>query len=149
MALLVINEWLPEDSSGINGQSNQRDALIVMSRLAVSEHQLVIVESSPFEQKFWNLCKNNVDIAVRGIVRAYLLGLRGNQDRCRILRPDELAVVPPALLSATKADDHYLLHAQQTVPEAIIVTTDIPLRAAVTDAGLACISREQFLSAYF
>jgi hypothetical protein len=150
VAIFVINEWLPEDSSGVNGGGRQREAFSVISALAVSDHRIVIIEKSPFEQKFWNLCKSNRDVVVRTIVRAYLLGLRQNSDRCQILKQEEAAPIPVELATATKADDHYLLHAQLTIQGAILVTTDLPLRQAVAQIqGLPCLSREEFLSTYF
>jgi hypothetical protein len=148
VAIFVINEWLPEDSSGVNGQKNQREAFTAIVSLAESTHTIVIVERSPFEQKFWHLCKENEDLVIRGIAREYVLGLRQNRERCRILISEETVDIPGELAAATKIDDHYLLSALLTVPGAILVTTDRPLHDAVTDAGLTCLFREEFLQTY-
>jgi hypothetical protein len=148
VATFVINEWLPEDSSGVNGRRRQSDALTVITRIAASDHQIVIIERSPVDQKFWNLCKNNTDFVVRGIARAYVLELRFNLSRCITIRADAASPIPEALAAATKTDDHYLLSAQCSVPGAILVTSDEPLLAAVTEAGLPCLSRSEFLKTY-
>ena len=146
MATYVINEWLPEDSSGANGRQKQAEALKVITSLAASNHQIVVIERSAFEQKFFSLCKNNSDRTIRGIARAYMMDLGFNLDRCVRLKLEETAPLPEALAAATKADDHYLLHAQLTVEGAILVTTDSTLCEAAKQANLGCISREEFLT---
>jgi hypothetical protein len=148
VATFIINEWLPEDSSGINGRKAQTEALTVITTLAASDHQIVVIEQSPFEQKFWNLCKVNNDVVIQGIARAYMKDLRWNLDRCIILKPQETAPIPETLAAATKPDDHYLLHAQVTVQGTILVTTDQDLCQAAKQANLSCMSRNEFLQAY-
>lgn len=148
MAIFVINEWLPEDSSGINGLEAQKTALRVITMLAASDHQIVVIAESEFEKKFWKLCKSD-KIPVRGIVREYLLTLRWNSDRCLVLKAEETAALPAELASATKLDDHYLIQAQLSLVGAVLVTTDKPLGEAVGKAGLSCLSREEFLTTYF
>lgn len=148
MATFVINEWLPEDLSGTNGRQGQIDALNVITRLAASDHRIVIIEQSPFEQKFFQLCRNNTDQTIRGIARAYMMDLGYDLDRCVRLKLEETVDIPQALAEATNANDHYLLHAQLTVAGAILVTTDQSLREAVNQAGLPCISREDFFATY-
>ena len=148
MATFVINEWLWEDSSGVNGLGFQAEVFNLITRLAVSEHQIVIIEGSPFDQKAWRLCKGTSTI-IRAIVTVFVTNLRQNSDRCRILKPELAVPIPEQLAAATNHDDHYLLEAQQAVEGAIIVTTDGTLREAVRNAGLPCLSREEFLSTYF
>lgn len=148
MAIFVINEWLWEDSSGINGPKFQREAFTVITTLAESRHQIVIIEGSPFDKKAWSLCRGDNTI-VRAIVRVYLMSLRLNSDRCLILKPEAVVHLPEELAAATNHDDHYLVQAQLSVAEAILVTTDGSLRNAVIDAGRRCLSREEFLRTYF
>lgn len=148
MAIFVINEWLLEDSSGNNGLEFQRQAFSIITALAASEHQIVIIEGSPFDQKAWSLCKGTGSI-IRAITRLFVVSLRQNSDRCRILKPEPPVAIPEQLAGATKHDDHYLLHAQLAVEGAILVTTDGPLREAVRNAGLPCLFREEFLNTYF
>lgn len=146
MPIFVVNEWLPEDSSGVNDSDAQKTALKAVELLASSSHQIVVIEGSKFEKKFYALAKNNTDVAVRGIARIYMMSLRFNSDRCIAIKSENASPIPPELASATKTDDHYLLHALLTVPGSTLVTTDVDLRAAVNNAGLPCLSREQFLS---
>jgi hypothetical protein len=150
MAVFVINEWLWADLSGGNGPQHQREAFNVIDKLPQSEHQIVVIEGSPFDHKAWNLCKSlsTNPIPIQRIAGAYVANLRQNSDRCLLLRMHTLPAVPQQLASATKADDHYLIQAQLTVAGAILVTTDGDLCDAVTQAGLPCISREKFLSTY-
>ncbi|SRR6266550_8446267 len=148
MAVFVINEWLWADLSGSNGLHAQREAFNVVDKLPASEHQIVVIDGSPFDQKAWNLCRSANPMIVQRIAGAYVANLRQNSDRCLLLRPDKLSVLPQELASATNADDHYLVQAQLTVPGSILVTTDGDLCRAVIQAGLACISRAQFLNTY-
>ena len=149
MAVFVINEWLWSDLSGSNGPQRQREAFNIIDKLPQSEHQIVVINGSPFDQKAWNLCKSTNPMVVQRIAGAYVANLRQDSDRCLLLRPDALCPLPQQLASATNTDDHYLVQAQLTVAGAILVTTDGDLCDAVTQAGLACISREEFLSTYF
>lgn len=148
MAVFVINEWLWEDSSGTNGVEFQREALRFITKLGASEHQILVIEGSRFDQKAWSLCKGT-SLTVRTIVRAFLLSVRHITERCRLIKPEAVVVLPEELASTTNPDDHYLLQAQLAVPGAILVTTDCPLRDAACRAGLICLSREEFLRTYF
>lgn len=148
MAIFVINEWLWSDLSGENGKSRQRETFGIVESLPLSDHQIVVIEASPFDQKAWRLCKSTNAIVQR-IGGIYVATVRQNSERCLILSPGLLAPLPEGLAASTKADDHYLLQAQVSVPGAILVSTDNPLRAAVGEAGLQCLSREEFLITYF
>jgi len=145
VAIFVINEWLWADASGQNGQPSQRQAYEVIAKLGVSDHSIVIIERSPFDQKAWNICKST-DTIVQAIARAYVVSLRQNFDRCLILKPEQLAAMPDDLAAAINPDDRYLVEAQLTVAGAVLVTTDERLCEAVRAAGLSCLSREEFLS---
>jgi len=149
MAVFVINEWLWSDLAGSNGPQAQREAFIVIEKLPVSDHQIVFIEGSSFDQKAWNLCKSTNPMIVQRIAGAYVANLRQNSDRCLILKPEAAAPLPDQLASKIKPDDHYLVQTQLSVAGAILVTTDNPLREAVGEAGLNCLSREEFLATYF
>lgn len=148
MASFVINEWIWADASGVNGQQAQREAFATITKLTKSNHQIVVIEGSPSDQKVWQLCKST-DSVVVGIVRAYLTGLRFNLDRCVVLKQEAVTACPEDLLPLVKLDDRYLIEAQLTVPGSIIVTTDNPLRDTVIGtAGLPCLLRAEFLHSF-
>jgi hypothetical protein len=149
MALFVINEWLWADLSGNNDIQHQREALVVIERLPSSSHQIVIIEGSAFDQKAWSLCKNTSPVLVQRIGGIYVARIRQNSDRCLILKPEQVIALPDELAKAIKADDHYLIQAQLTVKDSILVTTDNPLREVLDKAGLSSLSREEFLRDYF
>ena len=148
MAVFVINEWLWADLSGSNDLKAQREAFSVIEKLPASNHQIVIIDGSSFDLKAWNLCKNTNPIVQR-IAGIYVSAVRQNSDRCLILMPEALVALPDDLASATKPDDHYLIQALLTVNDAVLVTTDNPLREVLGGAGLDCMTREEFLSKYF
>ena len=145
MAAFVINEWLWADSSGVNGLPAQRAAFEFIVKLVGSNHSIVIIEGSAFDRKAWNLCKNTNPVIVQRIAAFYVVEVRQNSDRCVILKPNQVAALPDGLAAATKADDHYLLQAQLSVRGSVLVTTDAPLREAARNAGLECLTREDFL----
>lgn len=149
MAVFVINEWLWADSSGENGLQAQGEALKVITRLAASDHQIVVMEGSPFDQKPLKLCKSTNPMILQVIGRDYMAGVRLSSDRCRILKPQDTVALPADLASAIKTDDHYLVQSLLSVEGAILVTTDRYLREAVGKAGLNCLFREEFLARYF
>jgi hypothetical protein len=147
LALFVINEWLWADSSGANGKDAQQNTFEAIRKLATSDHQIVVIEGSPFDQKLWALCKSN-DMVVRDLVKIFLLSIRLNLDRCLLLKPDASHALSDELLSAVKPDDRYLVSAQLSVPQSVLVTTDRPLQEAVMNAGLPCLSRDEFFAEY-
>ncbi len=147
MALFVINEWLWADSSGENGKNAQLEAFEAIHWLGSSDYQIVVIEGSPFDKKGWALCNSGNTIVIRPI-KIYVGAVRQNSDRCIVLKPEAVLALPEELARAIKPDDHYLVRAQLSVTGAILVTTDSPLREAVIKAGLQCLSREEFLTAY-
>jgi len=148
VALFVINEWLWADSSGVNGVGAQRQAFQLIVRLSESDHQIIIIDGSRFDQKTWVLCKSTNTIVTR-LVTAFLTNVRLSSDRCLLLKPEAIVELPEELASSIKDDDHYLVRAQLSVAGAVLVTTDTPLRDAVIGAGLPCLLRQEFLSQYF
>jgi hypothetical protein len=149
LALFVINEWLWHDSRGENGKVHQKRALLAMTSLAESDHQIIIIEGSSFDKKAWALCRSQ-ETVVAALAKIYVTTLRQNLDRCKLLKPDDVTALPEELISSPKLkdDDRYLVQAQQAVPGAIIVTTDGPLRELLTERGLRCLSREEFFANY-
>ena len=148
MARFIINEWLWADSAGENGLGAQQSALRFINALANSDHQIIIIEGTEFDRKAWALCKE-LDVIVQSIATAYVRQVRQNSDRCLILRKDAVAALPNHLAAAIKPDDQYLVCAQLTAGDAVLVTTDMPLREIAQQNGLPCVSREKFLTDYF
>lgn len=150
MATFVVNEWLWADLSGAN-QANrptaQREAFKFIERFPSSQHQIVVTEGTAFDQKAWALCKHSNPIVQR-IAALFVTTIRQNSDRCRILHPASVNPLPDELAVNVKPDDRYLVEAQLSVPESTVVTTDKPLREILAKAGLASISREDFLQQF-
>lgn len=149
MAVFAINEWLWADLSGSNGNEAQREAFSVIENLPSSNHRIVVIEGSKFDQKAWNLCRNAQQMTVQRLAGIYVSTVRVDSNHCQILKAEELVDLTVELASATKLDDHYLIQALLTVEGTTLVTTDNPLREVLLKAGLSCISREEFLNTYF
>jgi hypothetical protein len=147
VAIFVVNEWLWADLSGANGVLSQREAFKFVERFPSTQHQIVVIEGSAFDQKAWALCKNNNPIVQR-IAAVYVTALRQDQDRCLILAAGSVNPLPHELAAVIKPDDRYLVEAQLSVPGSILVTTDNPLREVLGRAGIKSISRDEFLEAY-
>jgi hypothetical protein len=148
VALFVINEWLWADSRGDNGRDRQREAFNLIVNLAASDHQIVVIEGSAFDEKAWKLCKST-DTVVVEIASVYCNILRFDSNRCVVLKSDAIPEIPDNLSAAVKDDDQYLVRAQLSVAGAVLVTTDEPLGKVVREHGLSCLSREDFLQGYF
>ena len=147
MAAFVINEWLWHDSLGQNGPDAQRQAFEVICKLANSDHQVVVIEGSRFDQKAWDLWKSSNTVVV-GLSKIFFGRIRVSPNRCILLKPDMAADLSDELGSSVNPDDQYLVRAQLSVPGSLLVTTDRPLRDAVGKAGLPCLPREEFLATY-
>jgi hypothetical protein len=147
VAAFVINEWLWADLSGDNGRALQFQAIRLIENLIASDHQIVVIEGSEFDRKAWKLCKSSNELVIQAVV-AFVTSIRQDSDRCLILKPDAVVALSNELAAVIKPDDHYLIQAQQAVEGSIIVTTDNPLRGILRGAGLVCISREEFFSAF-
>jgi hypothetical protein len=147
MATYVINEWLWADLSGVNGKKRQLESFTFLDKLAISEDTIVTIEGSAFDRKAWSLCKDP-DPLVQRIAAFYVGRIRQNSDRCRILHPEDVRALPNDLASRVKNDDHYLIEAQLSVPDATVVTTDEPLQQALLGANLDCRLRSEFLADY-
>jgi len=135
------------DLAGENGHDHQGQVIKLIDNLVVSNHQVVIIEGSRFDQKAWALCNNEGPLVVKSVV-AFVKNIRQNFDRCRILKMAEVCSLPEALSKVIKPDDHYLVQAQFAAEGATIVTTDNPLRSVLHSVGLKCISREEFLELF-
>lgn len=147
MAIFVVNEWLWADLSGANGLQPQREAFKFIERFPATQHQIVVIEGSAFDQKAWALCKSNNPIVQR-IAAVYVTAVRQDRDRCLILPAESVGPLPDELAAVVKPDDRYLVEAQLCVAESILVTTDNPLREVLGRAGIKSISRKEFLEEY-
>lgn len=146
MAVFVINEWLWADAVGDNGAEAQGEAYELITRLADSNHQIVVLEGSRFDQKGWGICRNTQSLVIQRLATQFVKNLRQNLDRCHLLKPDDILPLPTGLSSKVKSDDHYLVQCLIAVPGAILVTTDGDLCEVVVESGQACISRKEFLA---
>ncbi len=126
----------------------QRESFTLIEHFPSTQHQIVIIEGSAFDQKAWALCKNSNPIVQR-IAAVYVTAVRQDRDRCLILPAGSVNPLPVELAALIKPDDRYLVEAQLSVPESVLVTTDNPLREVLGGAGLKSISREEFLRACF
>jgi hypothetical protein len=111
VATFVVNEWLWADLSGANGSRPQRDAFKFIECFPATQHQIVIIEGSAFDQKAWALCKSNNPIVQR-IAALYVTAVRQDRDRCLILPAESVDPLPHELAAIVKPDDRYLVEAQ-------------------------------------
>ena len=144
MALFVLNEWLWAYASGDPGA--QHRALEVVTRLAKSNHQIIVITGSPFERKAFACCKSH-DVACSKIGAAFHRMIRLNSDRCRLLDATGAPALTDAFV-AVKDDDRYLIQAQLSAPGSVLITTDQPLREIVQAAGRECLSPAEFIATY-
>ena len=148
MACFVINEWLWEDLAGHNSKMARRESFDFLTKFVASDHQMVWVEGSAFDRKAWALCKSRDTIGQR-IGGIFVKDIRQDLDRCIVLKYDDTAVLPEEVAARVKDDDEYLVRAQLSVAGSILVTTDPDLCSVVSNHGLPCMSRDEFLKMYF
>lgn len=109
---------------------------------------MIMIRHSKFDNKAWALCKSP-DSTVRSIGKLFVLTIRYDSNRCRTLDENEVAELPEDLNRSVDGEDHYLVRAQLTVGNAILVTTDKKLQKILLEHDLGCINRENFLKDYF
>ncbi|MEW5815038.1 MAG: hypothetical protein AB1798_06540 [Spirochaetota bacterium] len=148
MELFALNEWIWADISGANGTSHISLAIQFLEAFIKSPHQIVVVSGSPFDQKAWDICRSQHSLGKR-VAKLFVVQIRQDETRARIVSPSELKELPSALADQIKDDDRYLVRTLVTFPEAILVTTDTPLRSILSERNLKAISREEFLQRYF
>lgn len=148
MARFVINEWLWADLSGSNGERTRRQSVAFLEEFVGSAHQLIITLNTAFDRKAWALCASR-DALVAKIGKMFVLQVRQDSNRCLILGPDAVVTLPDDLAASVNPDDHYLVRAQLSTLDAVLVTTDGPLHETLRQHGLACMTREEFLRTYF
>ncbi len=148
MAVFVINEWLWHDVSGDNGEASQRQAVEFIEKFTASEHRIVVIDGSPFDQKMWANYWSDKRTA-RLITGVFFGSVRSDLDRCLLLKLEAVAPLSDELAASVNPDDHYLIQAQLSAAGAVLVTPDTDLRGLAAQAGLPCLSREEFLNTYF
>ena len=147
MADFVLNEWLWSDLSGETDTRKQEDSYRILVVLTQGSDRLVVVEGSAFAQKCWRLSKVASDVLQRDAVKVFK-SLLVDPAKCLRLDPTTLIDPPPELAARCKADDYYLIQAQQAVPDSTVVTTDNDLVEALQASGLPCRRRDEWVREY-
>jgi hypothetical protein len=147
MADFVLNEWLWSDLSGETDTRKQEESYRILVALTQGSDRLVVVEGSAFAQKCWRLSKVASDVLQRDAVKLFK-SLLVDPAKCLRLGPTTLKDPPPGLAARCKADDYYLIQAQQAVPDSTVITTDNDLMEALQASGLPCRRRDQWVPAY-
>ena len=147
MADFVLNEWLWSDLSGETDARKQKESYGILVALTQASARLVVVEGSAFVQKCWRLSRVATDVLQRDAVKVFK-SLLVNPAKCLRLDPTTLNDPPPELAARCKADDYYLIQAQQAVPDSVVVTTDNDLVEALQASGLPCWHRDNWVPEY-
>ncbi len=147
MADFVLNEWLWSDLSGETDARKQKESYGILVALIQGSDRLVVVEGSAFVQKCWRLSKVASDVLRRDAVKLFK-SLLVDPARCLRLGSTTLKDPPSGLARRCKADDYYLIQAQQAVPDSTVVTTDNELMDALQASGLLCLRRDEWVPEY-
>jgi len=148
MAVFVINEWLLDDLAGGNGPEEQLKSFDLLRAFAVSSHTMVVLTGSTFDQKAWSLCKSHKTVPLQA-GRYFRLAIRQGSERGLWIHSEAVAILPEWAGESVKPDDHYLVQAMDTVPGAVLITTDGDLRRVMSDHGYDTRDRKEFLEEYF
>lgn len=148
--LLVVDEWIWEEE--ILRNQEKRDKIFqFLIKLYEKCDRLIIVEPSPFVDKFYTLCEryNQAhDQGVRSIIKLFIYGLLYNSEKCIKYEQTELQVLPKEIEKEVKEDDHYLVRAYLTAQASILITTDTHLIETASKYSINCKHLDEFLSWY-
>ena len=147
MADLIIDEWLWSDLAGENTIDEQRETIEFLKAIFNKCDRIVTVKGSRFDQKFFELFRHS-DITRLSIAKFFKARFWYNSQKSLMLEEDQLQSLPEALAAEIEQTDHYLVRAYLTSDASKIVTTDNPLKEALTKHGLACSHRNEFVPAY-
>ena len=147
MADLVIDEWLWSDLTGENTKAGQREAFQFLEAIYNKCDRIVTVRGSRFDQKSLGLFKLN-DIIGDLILKFFKDRFWFNSVKTVLLEEDQLPDLPEHLYKEVEPSDQYLVRAFIASGASEIVTTDNPLKDALTRHGIDCKHRCEFVPAY-
>lgn len=149
MADLVIDEWLWSDLAGENTVGEQRETFEFLGAIYNKCDRIVSVRGSRFDQKFFELFRYS-DVIRLGFAKFFKARFWYNSQKTLMLEEEQLQDLPEAIATDTevKHKDHYLVRAYLTAKASQIVTTDNPLKDALTKHGIVCRHRQEFVPTY-
>lgn len=147
MADLVIDEWLWSDLAGENTADEQRETFEFLRAIYNKCDRVVSVRGSRFDQKFFELFRHS-DVIRLSFAKFFKTRFWYNSQKTLILGEDELQKLPETIATEVQHKDHYLVRAYLTSKASEIVTTDNPLKNALTKHGIACSHRQEFVPTY-
>ena len=125
--LIIFDEWLIHDLRGDNGESKRKETLTFLEKMYDRCDKLVILEGSPFVQKFYKLLMKDNRVHIRSISRYLRNYFLLNSDKC--VKLSVAQELPEELKDRIPHEDRYLYQIRQTIKQGIIVTTDEELRS--------------------
>lgn len=147
MADLVIDEWLWSDLAGENSVDEQGETFEFLGAIYNKCDRVVSVRGSRFEQKFFELFRHS-DVIRLGFAKFFKARFWYNSQKTLMLEENQLEDLPEAIATEVQHKDHYLVRAYLTSRASEIITTDNPLKNAITKHGIACRHRQEFVPAY-
>jgi len=147
VSFLIIDEWLWADLNGENSPRAQGQSLNFIFAVFRKCDRIVIVKGSKFEKKAWSFTKHE-DVRRREISKYFTRNFLYNSLKTHYLDSSSLPSVPSNLAGMTNYDDHYLIQACLVIEDAVVVTTDKSLRAALLECGKSCEHRDEFVQNY-
>lgn len=146
MAKLILNEWVWVELAG-NDSRRAQETFEFLNKVYWGDDIIVIVRPSPSMKKVWSLCSKN-QMPQRGYAKYITNNFLKNADKCSFLENDNLPPLDASLSAVIKQDDHYLVRALKVIDDAILITTDGPLKIALDKFNLACRYRDDYLFGY-
>ncbi|MEJ5378562.1 MAG: hypothetical protein WHX93_18480, partial [bacterium] len=145
---IVFDEWLWADLADQNETTRLREDFLLLNKTFERCDQLVIVDGSPFVEKFWHFAKMAQIIEIKGIVKMFKNRFMFNSEKAERWKDNELCSIPKELEALVKDDDQYLVRAYLTAGADVLVTTDGPLLEVLNQHRIHCCRREDFLWDY-
>jgi hypothetical protein len=82
------------------------------------------------------------------MARFVMTAVRFDSSVCSVVEASAMPDLPAQMARDVKIDDHYLVRVWLGTRDAVIVTTDGPLQAALRRHGVTCELRDEFVGRY-
>ena len=146
----VLDDWLLDDLLGRNEREAQMEAVRCLETLKEKCDRIAILEGSSWTDKAYKLMKRE-EVPLRKISKYLQEVILLDPQKCQKLHQDQVEAIPEPLREVAHHKDIYLLETYFAADASALVTTDVKLHKAISDAQGANITirlRDEFLAEY-
>jgi len=142
---MVLDEWIIHDLLGENGERRQQEAMEFLKTIRAKCDRIVVLQEGPWMNKAYGLMKRS-DQPFRGMSRFLHGAILQDPRKAVRLMPQEIQDIPYEISVPEK--DRYLVDTYFSARADVLVTTDEPLKEALSDTNVNVRLRDEFLKEY-